>query len=759
MPSKSNPEQPESKENSSSTINVESIPLELRTKPHWVCWRKEYVKGKLTKVPYRPLSGKKASHSNPRHWCSFEIALQHAGKYDGIGFVFNNDYIGTDLDKAIDAAATKRLKPWAQAIFDRLPTYCEVSPSGTGVHLISYGRLPEGWTGTNQRRNDGDGSGVEIYSVKRYFTFTGQLWNGRPNTIEDCSAEIQQLYKEIQPAEDEPTAETPPPSDSSTFDIEERLAIAMRDDKFKKLFEGDYSDYPSQSEADSALCFKLAFYFERDAVRMDEIFRRSGLMRPKWERVGASLINRAIARCRETFGNRKDALLYFHHNDYGNAMRLIHEHGKDVRYCYDFKKWIVWDGERWAKDGAEEVKRLTQRVILRFLQQAVEATNQPAVTFAKKSLTNKLVKDAMAMAQPNLPVASDELDQHPYLLNFKNGTVDLRTGVLSPHDPKHFITKLVHFDYRPEAECPQFDAFLQTIMGRNDALVRFLQKALGYSLTGVTTEKAVFIPWGPGDNGKSTLLALFLFLVEEYATLLQIDTLMTKSTENSNTQTDLADLRGARFCMTSETEEGQRLAEGKLKRITQGMGKIKAIRKYENPIQFPETHKLWIDANHKPIIRGIDNAIWNRLHMIPFTVTIPKAEQDKLLLKKLKHEAEGILAWAVAGAVAWFKNGLEKPQLIVEAVSDWRKDAEPLREFIAEKCCVDGCGNEAHKSHECLRSDLRIAYVNWCKEHDRRTVDPETFNNHLESLGMKRFRDKPKGQKDRYLWKGISLLF
>src|SRR5262249_34328108 len=150
-----------------------------------------------------------------------------------------------------------------------------------------------------------------------------------------------------------------------------------------------------------------------------------------------------------------------------------------------------------------------------------------------------------------------------------------------------------------------------------ERMISYLQRAIGYSLTGSTEEKVVFMAFGSGNNGKSTFLSLFFRLLQEYAVLLLIETLMAKQ-ETTNSQADLADLRGARFVMTSETEEGQRLAEGKLKRITQGMGEIKAVRKYENPITFPETHKLWMDANHKPVVRGTDNAIWNRLHPIPF---------------------------------------------------------------------------------------------------------------------------------------------
>jgi putative DNA primase/helicase len=158
---------------------------------------------------------------------------------------------------------------------------------------------------------------------------------------------------------------------------------------------------------------------------------------------------------------------------------------------------------------------------------------------------------------------------------------------------------------------------------------------------------------GPRDNGKSTLLALFLTLLGPYAILLQIESLMARQQESSNAQADLADLKGARFVMTSETEDGQRLAEGKLKRITQGTGRIKAVRKYENPIVFDETHKLWVDCNFPPVLRGHDEAIWRRLRTIPFTVIIPLEEQDKRLPAKLLTEAEGILSWAVAGAVEW----------------------------------------------------------------------------------------------------------
>jgi putative DNA primase/helicase len=217
--------------------------------------------------------------------------------------------------------------------------------------------------------------------------------------------------------------------------------------------------------------------------------------------------------------------------------------------------------------------------------QAVEANNELLMKFAAGCWnTNRLV-NTMRLAQPKLRITPAELDTHVDLLNCANGVVDLRTGRLLSHARELFITKLVHHAYRPDASCPVFMRFLSEITAKHPGLIDYLQKAFGYSLTARTTEKTVFLLYGPGNNGKTTLLSTFLKLITEYAAVLQVETLMIHSRESTNAQADLADLFGARFVMTSETEEGQRLAEGKLKRITQAMGRIKTCRKYENPFR------------------------------------------------------------------------------------------------------------------------------------------------------------------------------
>ena len=392
-------------------------------------------------------------------------------------------------------------------------------------------------------------------------------------------------------------------------------------------------------------------------------------------------------------------LLTYLYNDHGNAERLIALYGEDLRYCHAFKKWLVWDGMRWAVDDTDQARRLAKQAMLEFLRQAVEVGNDSPEKFARGSLDNRRITSLLSMAECEIFVRPSELDTNPYLLNFVNGTVDLRTGKRRRHRRKDFITKLIHYEYRPGARCELWRAFLDEIMGggpdagdaefaRAERLIEYLQRALGYSLTGCTNEKAVFVVFGIGDNGKSTLLSTIYRLAEEYSVLLQADPLMVRQ-ESNNTQADLADLRGARFVQTSETEQGQRLAQGKLKRITQGMGKIKAVRKYENPIEFRETHKLWIDTNRKPTIRDADDAAtFNRLHPIPFMVRIPKNRIDRDMPAKLLREAEGILAWALEGAKLWYQSGLQKPPEVEAARDQWRAEMDQLGRFIEERCIV-----------------------------------------------------------------------
>jgi putative DNA primase/helicase len=433
-------------------------------------------------------------------------------------------------------------------------------------------------------------------------------------------------------------------------------------------------------------------------------------------------------------------LLYFSLNDHGNAQRVAAIYGPSMRYCHAFKKWLLWDGRRWRVDETEQARRWARLVMVKFLAQAVSSGNPDDYkseasrlgNFASSSINARGITDMLTTlrSDPEIVIEPGELDTHPHLLNCLNGTVDLRTGAIGPHDPEHYITKLVHHGYRPEAKCERWLRFISEVMNGKQELVNYLQTALGYSLTGSTIEKAVFVLFGDGNNGKTTLLSTIRTLIPEYATLVQVDSLMTRSEESNNVKADLADLRGARYAMTSESEQGQSLSPAKLKRITQGMGIIKSVRKYENPIEFPETHKLWLDTNRKPKIPDADDgAIFNRLHPIPFTAIVPREKIDRDLPGKLLREAEGILAWAVAGAKLWHEHGLNKPPVIESATEEWREESDWVASFIDDRCVIgDGISAGA--------SELFQAYRGWASDSGKKPCSREVFSEKMNGKGI-----------------------
>ena len=452
-----------------------------------------------------------------------------------------------------------------------------------------------------------------------------------------------------------------------------------------------------------------------------------------------------------------DLLHGYDPQDVGNGQRFRKMYGDIVRWCPQFKKYLVWDGMRWIPDDTDQVRLLAQSVMGAYGVQAAKAGDESQMRFAAGCRRSSRITNALREAQPHLACHASELDTDPWLLNFRNGTVDLRTGELLPHNRGHFITKVIEHEFRPGAECPLFLRFLERITGggpdvleaaaaRSQRLMIFLQRALGYSLTGVTCEKVVFLLYGPHDNGKSTLLALFLRMLGPYAILLQIESLMARQQETNNSQADLADLKGARFVMTSETEEGQRLAEGKLKRITQGTGRIKAARKFENPIEFSESHKLWLDCNFLPIVRGHDEAIWRRLRTIPFNVVIPPEEQDRNLSSKLLKEAEGILAWAVRGAQDWYSGGLPATTDVDDVGEEWRRDADQIGRFI-EQCCT------TPPTAQVSARGLYTAYKQWAESAGERWETEKKLSERMQERGFVKER-KESGN----IYLGIGLL-
>jgi putative DNA primase/helicase len=298
-----------------------------------------------------------------------------------------------------------------------------------------------------------------------------------------------------------------------------------------------------------------------------------------------------------------------------------------------------------------------------------------------------------------------------------------------------YITKLVHLRYNPDAQCPRFRQFLSEILP--ESLIAYVQAVVGYALTGDTTERVLFIFYGSGNNGKSTLLAVIHIMIEEYSVVISPETLMTHKNQSNNVQADLANLQGARFVRTSECEDGMVLSQAKLKALTQGYGsRVHACRKYENPFDFEATGKVFIDTNPKPAIHDPDDrATFKHLHAVPFLVTIPDEQIDPDLGAKLEEELEGILAWAVEGARLWYADRLAKPPEVEAATAEWRDENDNVARFIHERCELGDYYTET-------ASRLYASYKTWTDANKEFTLPQKKFARSVEGHGYRKSENK-----------------
>ena len=434
--------------------------------------------------------------------------------------------------------------------------------------------------------------------------------------------------------------------------------------------------------------------------------------------------------------------------DYDNARRLIQHHGQDFRYCPETATWYEWTGGCWQKSigGVERRAIETARSLYPEAAKITEdSARQHFLQHVRYSLSRKGIVNAIWVAQhqQEVSVRLDQLDSDPMLLTVVNGSLNLKTGELRPHRREDLTTKLAPVEYRADAKAPRFQKFLKRIHPKNSTR-KFLQRVLGYAVTGAVFEKIVLILYGSGDNGKTTFLEIVRYVLGDYAGQILINTLMANRGEvSAAARSDLADLRGKRFVTSSEAEAGQELAEAQLKYLT-GMGRIKAKRMRKDHFEFDPTHKLLIDANHKPVIRGTDDAIWNRILLLPFEVKIPKGEQDGQLLDRLKVEASGILRWLVEGCLAWQTEGLAPPEEIRSAVAAYRLKMDPVARFLS--CCVQGPRSQVTKD------GLHKYFLAWCDKSDEKPISKRSFGGKLRAKGFETFR----GTGGTRYWKGIA---
>jgi len=773
-----------------------NILVEIKSLNQWVCWQYKLKKdwqaiqasdpeAKICdKIPVNAKTGRYASTTNPKTWSDFETACRHyrSKKMDGIGFVFteNDHFAGIDLDKCVDTQSGA-IETWASEIVRHFDTYAELSPSGTGIHLLAKK------TGNVMGLNSG---AIEMYTSGRYFTVTGILLPGCSTTVNDRTQQFDVLYDELKQPQQGQIADSaitapfmisvpsPPLTPTSTQPV---AAAVLLDDhtllqkafaaangaKTKKLYDGDICNHPSQSEADGDLVFRLAFY-TKDPAQLDRLFRASGLMREKWDKLLSAADGRTHgqkniddALCKVTASYAPGGLYppgqvqpqsFRPCTDSGNGERLAANYQDIIRYCHHWGLWLYWAGTHWQIDQSGHMKRLAKETARSIYGEAAQCTDdreRKALAEWAKQSESEFRKKAMlssAESEPGIPVTPEELDADPWLFNVQNGTLNLKTGTLQPHSPADMITQMAPVVFDPGASAPLWQIFLDKIFAGSPGLINYTQRAIGYSMSGNISERCLFFLHGTGANGKSTLIEVVRSLLGPYGK--QADFSTFEKSQNVRTRNDIACLKDARFVATVEASDGSVLDENLVKQMTGG-DRVRARFLYHESFEFTPTFKAFIAANYPPKISGTDDAIWDRIRKIPFNVTIPKNEQDKQLAVKLKSELPGILNWALEGCLQWQKSGLGMPEEVKQATSQYRFDMDNVGQFIADCCTTNPLAKVPI-------SELHESYEFWCNENDYEPAGIIIFGNSLANRGCTRGSGKIKGKSVR-VWKGICL--
>jgi putative DNA primase/helicase len=407
----------------------------------------------------------------------------------------------------------------------------------------------------------------------------------------------------------------------------------------------------------------------------------------------------------------------------------------------------LWDGKRWCLDETGRVNLLAESTAKSIAEEAARETDRTLTNqlldWSKNSLQRQRLSNMLALAQSHLPVTPDQFDADPWLLNVENGTINLKTGDLEVHSQSHHITKMAPVVYDPDAKCPLWEKTVSTILGGDEDLIRYMQKVIGYSITGDTKEKCFFILHGSGDNGKTLFVNAVMAVLGEYASSTGMETFIVSLPGAPSN--DIMRLKGARLAMASEAERQFQLAEAKIKRLTGG-DMCTARLLYREPIDFYPQFKIFLLTNQIPRFSVTDIALMNRIHLIPFGVTIPKEKQDKDLLDKLKLEASGILNWAITGCLLWQAEGLNPPSAVVAALEDHRLEVDVIGRFIEECCVLESVSRVGV-------TQLHNAYSDWASQNDIDTIGRKGFTTALLARGFK--KDRCSGA---IMWSGIRIV-
>ena len=789
-------------------VNFVNIPQELKLNASFCVWKLEKRNGKLTKVPYDPKNGQMARTNEPSTFADFGTAMKAyaMGSWNGIGFRVSGDIGAIDIDHCI--REDRSLNDVAASIISLFPgAYFERSPSGTGLRGFFQLSPDFAYDKTvyyvNNRKY-----GLEVYlpgTTNRFVTVTGDVFRGGSVSRND-----EALQSALDTFMRRKTASKPKFKGTpvSYFTDEQAVLHAMNSksgDKFKDLYEGRWHDYfSSHSDADMALVSMLCFWCGCVEEQIDRIFRTSGLMRDKWDRMtgdatyGQITIRNAVLSTSEIYRpvrvlssaeddftamdvesiqeerDRRDREGYSFTPDMrcldatieslaphtnpryesfqiGNSRMFVDYYRRiilmnDTRGC-----WYIYDGRVWRPDThnlrINEMAKDFHDSLLLFANSITSEDTRERFLKRVDALDQKKYRDIMvkdAGADKSITVEMDAFDRDKYQFNCHNGTINLLDMSFRSHDPTDRLTKMTEVDYDPEATCPRWLSFMDEVFEGDQDRIRYLQKAFGYAMSGDTRLECMFILYGPTSrNGKGTTMETVLRILGEYGRTAKPEMLSKKGfADSSGPSEDVARLNGARMVNVSEPEKSMVIDASLTKQMT-GNNTITARYLRENSFEFKPQFKLFIDTNHLPQISDMTLFESDRIRIIPFNRHFSAEERDIDLKSFFADPANlsGILNWCLEGFRLYQKEGLKMPDSVEQATKEYRSQSDRITMFT-NQCLRKEAGQE-------MRSfAIYEHYKRWCSENGFKFENAANFKKKMTAAGFVYMQRRPWNEKN-----------
>ena len=751
----------------------EKLPQELKERGAFCLWKYEERDGRRTKVPYQ-INGFRANSTDKATFTDYDTAASHMDGYDGIGIGVFENICAIDIDSCVENGVLSEL---AENIIARMDSYTEYSPSGTGVRILFKASLPafdKDRFYINNRQIK-----LEVYVAgytNRFVTVTGNAISGIG--IEERTEALSEVLDRYMRKAEKPVSRVAAPgSYLSDASVLKRAFASKQGEKFNALWNGALPEGKSHSEADAALCAMLAFWCGGDTEQMDRLFRNSGLYRDKWERddYRQATLTKAVAMCSDFYRpvGKTSAADDFNDiqqtvnalspaendrypwNDIGNGRLFADVFKAIARFVPERKQWFIYNGTRWVSDtgslkAMELCKALADALMRYALDIHDEHKRKSYIDFCRKWQSRHMRITILSDAQSVYPISMQEFDSDRFLFNCANGTLDLRTMEFRGHSAEDRLTKITPTEYDPHAWSDRYNRFISEIMSGDTEKAKFLQKALGYSVSGDTRFECMFFLYGETTrNGKGTLMESILRVMGDYGRAVRPETIALKHSVNSqNPSEDIARLAGIRLANISEPSRGLLLNAAQVKSMT-GNDTLNARFLHENSFDFQPQFKLYVNTNYLPVITDTTLFTSGRVLIIPFDKHFEESEQDKGLKAEFaKPEVQSaILNWMLEGYRLLQTDGFEVPKSVCNATQAYYHESDKIAQF-AEDCLVADPGAETKTA------ELYDAYRTWCAGNGCYVENNKNFIAELRKFDVgKVIRKRPKsgGEKTTVL--------